>query len=350
MTELVLKVNGRNYHGWQEINLGFSLESIANTFELTLTDKWAGNNARWPIHIGDACEVWLDDVKVITGYVDDVFPEYDAENHSITVAGRSKAGDLVDCTHKGKQWKQPQTIKQLADELCKPFGIKVIIAEGVDIGKPFKTIEIEPGESHFEFLEQAARIRALRLVSNVDGDIVITRASKDRTATPLILGENILSASGEFSLRDRFSDYTVTGSKDGDDSGFGASAALIQGKYQDAQLTRLKRYRPTTILADGSVTIDDCQIRANWEGNTRFGRSRGVVYTVTGWMNNEGAWQPNVVVPVKDDYTETNGDLLIVAAQLIMDDKGMRSELQVMAPEAFELIPLPEPESDSGGL
>jgi len=346
MPDVRLKVDGIVHAGWQQIRLGFSLESIANTFELTLTDKWSADTQPRPVKMGAACEIWIDETKVITGHVDDVYPEYDATNHTVVVNGRSKAGDLVDCTYKeGKEFKN-QTLKQLADKLSAPFGIKVFVAEGVNIGAPFKTIEIETGETIFEFLEQAARIRALRLVSNVDGDIVITQAGKKRVSTTLVLGENILSASGEFSLRDRYGDITVIGSQDSSDNVFGEAAAHMKGQYADPFFSRRGRYRPITITADGNVTLSDCKKRAQWEVNTRFGRSQSIVYTVAGWLHNDGLWQANRLVHVKDHFMGLDNDRLIADVQFVMDEGGKRTELRVMPPEAFELVKLPEPTSD----
>lgn len=345
MSDIQLKIDGVIHAGWKEARVGFSMDSIANSFELTLTDKWSEDSKPRPIKLGAACEILIDKTKVLTGYVDDVLPEYDATDHLVIVAGRTKSGDLVDSSHPGKQFKN-RNIKQLADELCKPFGINVVVAEGIDIGAAFKSIEIETGETIFEFLEQAARIRALRLMSDIDGNVVITRASKNRITTPLILGENILSASGEFSMSDRFSEITVSGSKDGDDDGWGVAAAHIEGKYSDSFLTNLKRHRPAFILADGSVTIADCKKRAQWEVLTRHGRGQSIVYTVNGWHHDAGIWQPNVLVPVVDSYMGIDKDLLITEVQLIMDDKGQRAELRVMPREGFELTGLPEPEAD----
>lgn len=348
MSNVLLKVDGVIYAGWEKARIGLSLESIANTFELTLTDKWSKNTEVRPIKVGSSCEIWSDDNKIITGYIDDVYPEYDATQHSVVINGRSKAGDLVDCAHAGKQFKN-RNLKQLADELCKPFNINVLVANGVDVGKAFKNIEIETGETIFEFLEQAARIRALRFVSNIDGDIVITQSSKERISTSLTLGGNILSASGEFSLRDRFSEITVTGSKDSDDDGWGVSSALIQGKNSDPFLNAIKRHRPTVITADGAVTLEDCKERSQWEVNTRYGRSQTIVYTVNDWQHKTGIWFPNYLITVHDDFMGVNKEQLLVETQLILDEKGERTEIHVMPPEAFELVKLPEPNAEDIG-
>ncbi len=346
MSDVLLKIDGIIHAGWQSIQLSFSLESIANTFQLSLTDKWADDAEPRRIKTGSACEVWIDNTKVITGYIDDVTPQYDATSHTVSVSGRSKAGDLVDCSHPGKQYSS-RKLKQLADDLCKPFDIKVLVDKGVDISQALSAKEIETGETIFEFLEQLARYRAVRLISNVDGDIVITQAGKSRINTALILSQNVLSASGQFSQRDRFSEISVIGSQAGSDDFWGKPAAHIKAKSTDKNINR---HRPMVMNANDGINLSDAKKQAQWEINTRFGRGKGIVYTLNGWLHDDGLWQPNHLVPVKDSFLSINSDMLITEVQLVMDEQGQRTELRVMPPEAFELIALPEPSiEDDGG-
>jgi prophage tail gpP-like protein len=347
MSSIVLKANGIVHSGWKSITVQRSLEQLADTFSLTLSERWADNDRPRSIKVGSPCEIVIDDEKVITGYVDDVYPNYDAETHDIEIVGRSALGDLVDCSLEDDKLNQlkDQTLDQLARRVCKPFGIEVIVA--TDLGKPFKSPTIEAGQSPFEFLEQYARSRAVRMVSDRDGNLVLTRTGTERIRTSLELGKNILIASGEFTLRDRFDKYTILGQGAGGDLGFGPSTSESKGTSTDS---RVPRHRPMVSTAEGSVNNDDLKKRAQWERNTRFGRSQAIVYTVLGWRHADGLWQPNTLVPVKDHYLDIDGDRLIVGVQFIMDEDGQRTELQVMPEEAFDLIELPEPDADDGGF
>jgi len=343
MSEIVLKTNGKIHAGWKSVVVRLSIESIADLFDLTITERWSDDNTRRPIQSDTPCEIWIDDTKVVTGNVDEVAPEYDANQHEINIIGRSKLGDLVDCAIEPKSWKN-QPLDKLANIICEPFGIKVIVE--TDVGKPFKKASVNGGESPFEFLERLARIRAVRLMSDREGNLVITRAGTQRIKTALVLGENILRASGTFSSRDRFSDYTVLGQNAGTDNAFGASASENKGTSKDTKITR---HRPMVSVVDGTVDSDDCKKRAQWERNTRYGRSRAVVYTVMGWRHAEGLWLPNKMVPVKDEYLGIDEDRLITTVQFGIDEsQGEVTEIQVMPKEAFELVELPE-ESDDGG-
>lgn len=340
--QITLRIDGTDYRGWKSAAVRRSMQRPADTFELTLTERWADGAAPRPITPGLACEVHLGEERVISGYVDDAMPQYDAKNHTIVVNGRSRAGDLVDCSIEARQWKQ-RTLLQIARELAEPFGVSV--SADVDVGDAFRQQSIQPGQGIHEFLDQLARIRGVLLVSEPNGDLLITRAGQKRIRTPLVLGENIRSAAGQFSARDLFSTYKVQSQQAGTDNAWGSDAAEPEASVSD---DRLGRYRPVLVETEQSADIAGCRQRAKWERNVRFGRGRSVVYTVQGWRHDGGLWQANRLVPVRDRYLGIDADRLITGVQLILDDKGRRSEIEVMPPAAMDTIELPEPEEAGG--
>jgi prophage tail gpP-like protein len=346
MSELLLLVDGVRYGGWLEVRVRRSLEQGCDVFELGLTDRWEADSAPRPIAAGAPCQVLLDGEPVITGHVDDVAPSYDGARHGVSVVGRSKLADLVDCALPGERRQfAGQTLQQIAVALAQPFGVDVRLAVP-DTGDAFRSVAYEPGQTVWEFLEELARIRALRLLSAPDGAMLIARAGGRRLTTPITLGENVMSAAGTFTYRDRHSVYVVQGQQGGWDENFGEASAALFGQATDARVTR---YRPTVKLAEGPVTTADCQRRAEWQRNAAWGRSQVIAYTVPNWSHAEGVWAPNELVRIRDSYLGIDDWLLITSVQLVLDDKGVRTELQVMPPEAFALVPLPEPDPDNAG-
>lgn len=344
MSDLQLKLNGEIHRGWTSIRVRRSLEQVASTFSLTLTSRWGEDEQQRNIKTGDQCDVWIDQEKLITGYVDNVSPAYDAKTHTLNVTGRSKTGDLVDCSVASKTFNN-RNLVQIAQDLCSPFDIDVI--SNTDTGAEFKKQTLEDGQSIFEFIDMLARIRAVRVITDVDGNLVFTRTSKERLKTSLTLGGNILKASGTFSSQDLFSEYLVKAQKSGSDESWGESSASIERTITSEHV---KRHRPTVLLVDGPGDSSDCQRRGEWQRNATYGRARGVVYTVNGWQHSAGLWQPNTLVPVNDTWLGVVEDRLIVTVDYILDGNGEFCELQVMPKEAFDLIPLPEPkEGDDAG-
>lgn len=339
--EVRLRVAGNIYTGWKSAEIFRSMEQGPHEFELVVVNAWRTTGHRH-IQDGDVCRVSIDNDLVITGFVDTRAPEYDAENQSLTISGRSKLGDLVDSSLLDQEYNN-QTLDAIARAECKPFGINVIVS--TDVGAAFKRVRRDAGQSPWEFLEGLARVRAVRLVSDESGNLIITRAGSRLAAVPLVLGENIEKASANFSCRERFSDYIVVG-KDNDVSFDDAEqTAHVMAKSRDVGVFR---YRPVVIISDDDGRQMDCQTHADWQRNTHYGRGRGIVYTVRGWREKPGGqiWAPNTRVRVLDRYAGIDGELIISEVRLTVDSSSKYAQLRVVPREAMERVPLPEPVVD----
>lgn len=329
-----LKVNGAFYGGWKSLRVTRSIEQVAGTFELTVTDRWSDSDTASPIRPGQSCQLLLDGDPVITGYIDDVEPDFDAGAHGIRVTGRDKTLDLVDCAavFKGGQWSST-TLARLAKDLCTPFGIEV--RNEVPVGKAFAHT-IDPGESAFECLERAARMQAVLLVSNPAGDLVITRAAKTLLPIELVQGRNLLSGRATFSWRERFSSYTVKGQHPGRDGFNGVDAAQPAATFADPAITR---HRPKVVLAETHGHGATFRDRAEWEANVRAGRGNRGTLSVQGWRREDGPlWMPNALVRARSSILWLDADVLIVGCSWSLDERGTRTELSIARPEAFELL------------
>lgn len=329
-----LKVDGAFYGGWKSMRVSRSIEQIAGTFELEVTEHWPGQPLASPIRPGHSCQVLLDGAPVITGYIDTVEPSYDANSHTVRITGRDKTGDLVDCSaiHKGGQWNNVG-IATLARDLIAPFGIRLQIE--ADAGSAFSSFNIQEGETVFECLERAARMKALLLVSNPLGDLVITRAGRSVVPVQLEEGKTIKSARGEFSWKDRFSRYTVKGQDrlgpDGD-----TEHASPAATFSDSTITR---YRPLIVLAEEHGHGATLRDRAEWEKNVRMGRGNRGSVTVQGWRHANGdLWQPNTLVRVRSPLLWLDADMLIVGCTWTLDERGTHTELTIARREAFDLV------------
>lgn len=337
MNKVTLRVDGNDYSGWTKVAVSRSIDAVCASFSLTLTERWEGASKPPPqVRAGQECELRIDDVLVLTGYVDDALPSYDAKQHAINVRGRSKARNMVDCGRPAKQW-QNQTLLQLARSLAKPFGISV--RAETDVGAPFERPAIEPGQTSFEFLEKLARQRGVRFISAPDGTLLIVGVGKARAPDALELGVNIRSASGSFSVRERFHKTTVLGQRTGTNWSHTEASALRQGSAVDEDIDAQRTHY---VLAENAADSADCGRRAAWKKNTAFGRGRALTYTTHGWQHSKGLWEPNTLVRVIDEWMGFDGDdFLISSLRYQLDEEGLRTELQLMPPEAFELLPIP---------
>ena len=253
------------------------------------------------------------------------------------ISGRDKTGDLVDCSalYKSGQWFNVK-LDRLALDLLAPYGIKVIVQ--ANIGAAFPTHNIQQGESVFECLERAARMRGVLLTSNSQGDLVITRAGKAKASMAIVEGENLLSGHVDLSWKDRYSSYTVKGQTSGDGWMYGnAGKVQVNPKITVADKA-ITRHRPLIVLNEGKADGVTAERRAKWEKNIRVGRSARITAQVQGWGSAEKLWEPNQLVLVRAPSLRANFEMLVVSVTYLLDEGGTRTELSLSLPEAFDML------------
>lgn len=311
MTGIVLSVNGKRYEGWKSGSISRSVEAAAGSFTLQSIDKWERDKNPWQIYPGDKCEVEIDGVKLITGYVDSVAPSLSATEHSIAISGRDVTCDIVDCSAVVPSFEiRGQTIYGLASLLCKPFGVEVI--DESDDSSVIPVAAVQPGETVFSCLEREARKKEVMITTNGEGALVLGKVGKSRAADRLEQGKNILSASAEYDYSQRYSEYIVKAQA----SPTGDSAAAwnppqnaVEARHTDANI---KRYRPLIITAESESYEQSAQTRAMKEALQRAGDSAAVSVSVAGWTQSNGElWPLGAYVDVKIPYLYIDDDLII---------------------------------------
>ena len=337
MYDATLNIDGVKYGEWTEVEIQRSVEALAPTFSFTVSGRKPGRFLP-----GQACKIEVDGQSLITGFVDDVEPSYDAAAHSITVRGRGKTGDLVDCAANAGKIRR-STLAQIAADLCPPFGI--LVSDQAQAAKRFSLFTVEEGETVFDALHRAARMRGVLLTSDEEGDLVIARAGTEKAPDALVRGGNILKASGAFSWRDRFSAYTVKGQSVSNDNTWGPAAGAQKGTARDA---KIDRHRPLTILAEEGEGAKAFHDRAHYERNVRFGRSVRVTCTVAGWGVGEALWRPNTLVTVMDDFMGMDGEMLIAKVTFRKGAGGTLADPELTRPEALDVLEIPEKKLKGG--
>jgi prophage tail gpP-like protein len=334
-----LKIDGRRYEGWTSLRTVRSIESATGEFVLELATREFTDAPRWPLRTGDACSIELDGETVISGYIDGVDPQFDADGYSITVSGRDRAADLVDCSavHKPGSWSN-QRIEAIAAELAKPFGITVTAK--ADTGEKVKRFALQQGETVYAAIDRLARYRALLAVSNSSGDIELIRPGGDAIVARLVEGQNILGGRASHDSKDRFSQYIVKGQASGDDRVNGKAAAAVKGEASDPGVAR---YRPLILIGEDQSTTAGVRNRAAFEATSRAAKAQRATVPVAGWRREDGQlWTPNVRVSLTSPFLLIDGTMLVSEVAFVKDDRGTVTELTVTLPDAYNLLAVPE--------
>lgn len=336
-----LLVGGRVYGGWKRVEIQRSIEQIAGGFVLELTHRWPGVDVAPGLREGLACQVLLDDDVVITGHIDMYEPDLGDNSSAIRVEGRDRTGDLVDCSaiHKGGQWHNASLVSIVRD-IAAPFGVPVVLQDGLNQGAPFKSFALEDGERAFDAIDRACRLRSVLCASTPLGEIWLGESSDTETGVTLEEGVNLKRISATHSWKDRYSRVVVKAQKAGDDESWASAAAQLKAEATDEEIDR---YRPLILQAEHGDNQAVLSTRAQWEVNVRMGRGKRGKAVAVGWRmganGREGAlWMPNTVVRVISPRMNMDMEVLIVACSYTLTEQGAVTELTFSRPEAFDQV------------
>lgn len=336
---VTLTVAGEKHEGWTSIVIERSLDTLCGSFTLGLTERWPERPQRFTLEAGAACSVAIGGETVITGYIDRLAPSIEGRTHAIEIAGRDKAGDLVDCSavHSPGHWRN-QTVAAIIEALIAPFGIKLTVT--ADQGPPLKVFALQPGETVGAVIERLCRMRGLLCFSRADGAIELATPAAGSAGLGIVEGENLLAGSAEHDVTERFSEYTLRGQAAGDDAARGRTVAQPGGKATDPAV---KRYRPLIVIAEEQATIGNLETRARWEASTRAARAQPGSVTLNGWRDAQGKLlAPNSPAQIKAPSLFMDGAMLIEAVKLSLDERGELAELRLVPPGAWQQLPVPE--------
>jgi prophage tail gpP-like protein len=350
--DVSIKIGGVALKGWLDVRVSRGIERMPSDFSLRMTERYPESLDAMQITPGSACEVWIGADRVVTGYVDRVMPSIHGRSHDVTVTGRGKCQDLVDCA---AEWPNFQFsnigVQQLAADLAKPFGITV--ESTGDMGDVIPWGNIMIGETPWEIIERWARVRQLLAYETTSGTLMLHHVAKGEVgAFPLAAsgfqeGVNVERAVANWSADQRFSVYTAHRMNVDIFQDVGEGANLL-GVYTDPGV---KRFRPRRIIMETGGygdAAENARERAQWEASRRFGRS-GVIKLVTdSWRDKSGAlYTPGTSVPVDIPALHKRGTdgapWVISELAYIKGERGTTCDLTLMPHQAFAPQPVLPP-------
>lgn len=384
MTEAInrvrLVVNGTEFGGWKTVRIETGIERQARSFDLTVTDRWPGQtDIPRRVRPGDACELYIGNDRVATGYIDGTPIRYDGTSVSVGIRARSKTADLVDCcpvqgtkgtssgasgnrwarlgvqpidgsgtapaaraiTPNGKggsggQWRGGK-LEQIAADMAAEYGVRVV-AE-VDTGAALAH-QIQQGETVFESIDRMLRMRHCLATDNALGELVfIVAGSGGKATTALELGNNIRSGDAPLDFKKVYSEYICKGQKsvtsqqtDEDEAGEDIDSAVTSSIGSSASATdnRVNRRRVLVLKQSGQADEGTVQDRVKFERAHRAAKALETVYTVDGWRQEDGSlWLQNQSVRVIDSLIGFDTEMLVAEVVYLLDEEGQRTELKV---------------------
>ena len=361
-----LRVLGSNYSNFQSISVARSLDSVAGTFSLTCTGTNINVNGNqqdaFPFRIGQQCQIEVDGVVQLTGYIEALDVNFDSGSHTLSFAGRDQTSDIIDgsISEDGAVF-SGGTLPALIAYTLEKTGNGAI---GLQFSAGLReTLDANPflegegasagvGDSIFKYLESYCRKRQVTMTTDGFGGIKLLTSNDSVTRDVKIANKindpnrtnNVLKGTLKLDASKRFHFYRcssagnasqVNTERDSAESVAPDSMAEVDGEFED---TFIRPNRVKHFQAEQSATKEDCQARAEWEYNLAFGKYLTYKVVLEGHSDTNGeAWTLNDIYRIRDDFAGINEPLLLKAVTWSYDlQKGSLSTLTFVMPIAYK--------------
>jgi prophage tail gpP-like protein len=356
---VLLTDDGLMLTGWKAVRISRSIEVATSSFELTCSAD--ANTLKLVSREGAPVKVSIGDDVVLSGFIETIEQTLAPKAHVITLTGRGRLADMVDCSCRIDKVNANTTLSALCTAIAEPYGVNIFVPPNgtqaiLDQLPVLPRQLISITETAWEVIERYARYCGLLVFESEEGELTISTAGTELGASGVALGQNIEA-------------IVCTKSTLGTFSTFNAVLSAYSAGADDEGVTNLPvvtvvaknstgRFRPTYFVSEQSATDRRfVEKRVNWMASRSYGRSRRVRVLVDNWRDASGSpWIPNINYPVSADTVgiPENTILLLAEVTFILDKLGTHAELvfgprQGFLPEPIALDVLPMDESIQTG-
>jgi len=331
MSEITLKINNRQFDFWSSFSLTRSIGS-SDTFSFEapmVPENKAFRDTFKPLTF-QSIEAFIDGVKSLTGVAVGINPVSDPSGSRVVINGYAKTGILSDCQISSDEYPIEYidlNFEQIARKVIEPFGVGVVIKDGV--GQPFELVGANISQKAMSFLASLAKERGLVLGTNGSGQLVVQKANvDDKPIAVLTDGEaGVSNVAMTSDAQKIYSSVTAMGS---------TLPGLPADKYT-AKNNRVTAFRPFVFNTEGASGGD-----TKTDAEARIGRMYGDALSwsvdVAAWSGPDGKiWQPNTIISLlaPDAMIYSQSRFLIKTVSLRQSANEETATLSLVLPESY---------------
>lgn len=314
---VTLLIAGKEHSHWERYEIDSDLMIPADAWCVSL--GMSGGQVPADVVVGASVVVLVGGETVLTGYVDEISHSVNKTTHTLTLSGRDLAADLLDCSAPFIIRAQ-MSLKEIVAAITGEFK-KTKIRIDADLTRARNKIAINPGETAWNALANAAELNGLWAWFDPDGTLIV--GGPDYTSpevASLILkrdgrGNNVISLDKTASQVGRYSRVTVYGQSSGTDWEHGKPD--LHASWEDKGVLR---HRPKIVL-DHEVdnngmcgdlarkTVSDSRLH----GLTLTATVQGHRIVAPGQQFDQKLWKPGQRIRVFSEPHGINGVYFLMA-------------------------------------
>lgn len=337
---ITIRVNGKEYSGFIESTATKDVEDLCGQFSFTATGY------DFPINRQDKCEIFVNGVKFLTGFVEKRHVSGSADNYTISISGRDKLSLLVDNTiNEVYQYVGGQTLASFCQNIIDDLGLDIsVVAKKNPIipEKDFPSCEID--STAFDVIDDVCKRLQVLATSDADGNLVLMEPGNDVYPTAIINkfqsnDNNVLDYNYDEDFTKRFNTYKIY-SQDNfatldmtieDESSYDIAATAIDNEVNPE--------RKINIIMKNSYNQDQADNYVKYTANIR--RVESITYE-TMMLLHQGTqsgrnWEYNILYNINDDYAGINSQMLCKGITYSFSNSGETTKLLFVAKDAFKV-------------
>lgn len=284
-----LRINGKVFKHWETVTLTRSLDSL-DTIEIVAPFDPADAKQRETFRpfSFQRIEALIGGAKVFSGTLVQVSPQSDLNATRVRLGGYALAGVLGDCSPPPEMplefnnW----TLKEIATELCKPFGLPVTFE--AEAGPAFDRVKCARTDRVLEFLAELGRQRSGVWANTPDGGLVFRKSSA--ADTPVANLQD--GTSPVATVRTNFDGQSYYSQV----NGFEPIGTGTRGSLYSVNNPRLSAIRPHTFTVADAIG-GDVKTATEAAAGRMFGSAAPYSVDLTTWRTPSGElWAPDMTV------------------------------------------------------
>jgi len=326
-----VEVNGTGYNLYKQVDISGSLDDFSKEAQLIVSEAVDLNSV---IKINDKVSIYLDDIKLITGYAEKVNDSESDTSHDLNFKLRTLAADIIDssCPDDLKNVDGVTVYKDLVSKAVTGLGLNITITDNIVATFNDEVKAAETGKNCFEFLQEYARKVQVFLNTDGDGNIIIRRPG-GVLKTHLVEGINILESSINLDYSQRFGTYKVYSNANVTEQKKTTNFNVV-GEATDSLVRDTRLFEK---ISDKPMNADECAFAAIEEANIRRIRSFQYTAKVAGFSANGELWEEGKIVNVTDTKKGVKGIFVIKDVRYNFSEAGEYTTLTMTEPDAYTL-------------